>query len=53
LPGVFVTAETMDELREALVEAVGMYLNAEVTEARIEPVKATSPVPVRLELVAC
>ncbi|HEX7038690.1 MAG TPA: type II toxin-antitoxin system HicB family antitoxin [Trueperaceae bacterium] len=56
LPGCFVTGRTIDELREALAEAIGMYLSNRPGECRVEllnfsPPAAVQHVPVRAELV--
>lgn len=57
LPGCFAAGETVDELREALAEAIGMYLSERPGDCTVNlvdfspPPTAVRDVPVRAELV--
>ena len=54
LPGCFATGRDMDELAEALTEAINMYLGTEeVRSVKIDVTQETPPVPARLELLPC
>jgi predicted RNase H-like HicB family nuclease len=57
LPGCFASGANMDELREALEEAMAMYLSDEpgqysVTITSLEPQRITRRAHVRAQLVA-
>lgn len=58
LPGCFAAGRDMDELKEALAEAIGFYLAegpepAQVGALHLEPATAKTSVPARVELVPC
>lgn len=54
LPGCFASGRDLDELTEALTEAVNMILGDEQTVAvKIEPEQSSRSVPARIELVPC
>lgn len=58
LPGCFAAGRNMEELQEALAEAIGFYLTegekpASVSELQVEPASATARVPARLVLATC
>lgn len=54
LPGCFATGRDLEELADALTEALNMCLgDGEVASVRIEPAEAVKPIAARVELVAC
>jgi predicted RNase H-like HicB family nuclease len=58
LPGCFAAGRNMEELQEALAEAIGFYLAegetpASVSELQVEQASATTHVPARLVLAPC
>lgn len=58
LPGCFASGRDLEELREALAEAIGFYLSdssspASVAAVHIDPISAQSRVPATVELVPC
>lgn len=54
LPGCFASGRDLDELRDALAEAIGMYLTSQsVASMEIEPVKPVEQFRARAELVPC
>lgn len=58
LPGCFAAGRNMEELQEALAEAIGFYLTegqspVSVAEFRVEEANATTRVPARVVLAAC
>ena len=57
LPGCFASGADIDELREALAEAIGMYLSDDVRTVQIRNLDFVPPpemkqVPIRARLVA-
>jgi predicted RNase H-like HicB family nuclease len=44
LPGCFVTGDTLEEIEEALQEAIPLYLSSEGVDVELDPVKLTNPV---------
>lgn len=58
LPGCFASGRDPDELREALAEAIGLYLTevgaeaTTVTSLELDPIKAAAVIPARVQLVA-
>lgn len=53
LPGCFASGRDLDELKEALAEAIGMYLDSQsVTSVELEHVDPVQEVKAHAELVA-
>jgi predicted RNase H-like HicB family nuclease len=44
LPGCFVSGDSIEEIEEALQEALGLYLSSENVPVEMDPVKLTDPV---------
>jgi predicted RNase H-like HicB family nuclease len=53
LPGTFASGRDMDELREALSEAVSLYLSEPGKPVRVELREQPGPVTTERHLVAC
>lgn len=54
LPGCFATGRDLEELSEALTEALNMVLgDGSVASVKIEPEQQSRAVPAKLELVHC
>jgi predicted RNase H-like HicB family nuclease len=58
LPGCFAAGRNMDELQEALAEAIGLYLTetespVSVAELRMDDATASTSVPTRAVLAPC
>ena len=46
MPGCFVSGESIDEIREALAEAMGLYLSSENVSIEVHSVELRGPIEV-------
>lgn len=54
LPGLFVSAENEDELKEALIEAIGMYLSTPTATVKVQAAEtAEAGRAVDLDVLVC
>ncbi len=46
MPGCFVSGDSIEEIREALAEAIGLYLSSENVKIDVQQVELTGPLQV-------
>jgi len=46
MPGLFVSGDSIEEIREALAEAIGLYLTSENVSINVQTVELNGPIEV-------